>query len=79
MAGGFSFNQVGQWTFWLVLAYLIVANWQGANKLLRSSFGGYIGSVGTLQGRNVSGFGVAVKGDGPPDWGDQGDADEWDY
>ena len=35
----------------LITIYLIVANWQGANALLRTAFGGTAALTKTLQGR----------------------------
>lgn len=40
------------YTFLAVLAYLVLTRWSGANALLKTSFGGYIGAVRALQGRN---------------------------
>ena len=38
-------------TFLLVLGYLILTRWKGANALLGTAFAGYRGSVRVLQGR----------------------------
>ena len=37
--------------FLLILVYLVVANWKGANQILRTSSGAVIGLTRTLQGR----------------------------
>lgn len=38
-------------TFAAITTYLILTRWQGANELLKTSVGGYIGGVRALQGR----------------------------
>lgn len=37
--------------FMLILVYLVVANWRGANQLLRTGSSALIGMTRTLQGR----------------------------
>lgn len=39
------------YTFLLVLAYLLLTRWKGANALLGTAFAGYRGGVRVLQGR----------------------------
>lgn len=39
------------YTFLAILAYLILTRYTGANALLKTSFGGYVGAVRALQGR----------------------------
>lgn len=39
------------YTFLLVLAYLLLTRWRGANALLGTSLSGYRGAVRVLQGR----------------------------
>ncbi len=44
-------NLVIWYTFLAILAYLILTRWSGANELLKTSVGGYVGAVRALQGR----------------------------
>lgn len=37
--------------FVLILGYLILANWKGANQVIATSASGFAGLVKTLQGR----------------------------
>ena len=37
--------------FWLILAYLVLSNWSGANSLLGTGSKAGIGTVKALQGR----------------------------
>jgi len=37
--------------FILILGYLVLTNWKGAQVLLTSAFGGVIGTTKVLQGR----------------------------
>lgn len=39
------------YTFYSVVAYLVLINWRGANALLSTTFGGYAAGVRSLQGR----------------------------
>jgi len=39
------------YTFLAILTYLILTRYRGANALLKTSFGGYVGAVKALQGR----------------------------
>lgn len=39
------------YTFLAILVYLILTRYTGANALLKTSFGGYVGAVKALQGR----------------------------
>lgn len=39
------------YTFLLVMAYLVLTHWQGANRLLGTGIGGYATGVEVLQGR----------------------------
>lgn len=44
-------QEVIWYTFLLVLGYLLLTRWKGANALLGTVFSGYRGSVKVLQGR----------------------------
>lgn len=44
-------NRLIWYTFLAIVAYLVLANWRGANALLGTSVTGYARAVRTLQGR----------------------------
>lgn len=48
------FQDIVAGMFILILAYLVLANWNGANQLLSTSAGSVIGLTRTLQGRNLT-------------------------
>lgn len=39
------------YTFAAIVVYLTLTRWQGANALLKTGTGGYVGAVRALQGR----------------------------
>lgn len=42
------------YTFLAIVIFLLLDRYKASNKLLKSGFGGYIGSVRALQGRDPS-------------------------